>query len=92
MAFLGSLLGFVTSVFILLLIARMVLDWVMILADRPQWAEKPRQLVTTLTEPVLAPVRKIIPPIRFGNTGLDLAFTVVFILALILRTFFYSWG
>ncbi|MEV0246680.1 YggT family protein [Nocardia sp. NPDC050712] len=92
MAFLGTLLGFVTTVFIVLLIARMVLDWVMILADRPQWAEKPRQLVTTLTEPVLAPVRKIIPPIRFGGTGIDLAFTVVFILALILRTFFYSWG
>jgi YggT family protein len=31
-----------------------------------------------LTEPVLAPVRRLIPPLRLGGTGLDLSFLVVF--------------
>ncbi len=32
-----------------------------------------------LTEPVLAPVRRLIPPLRLGGTGLDLSFLVVFL-------------
>lgn len=31
-----------------------------------------------LSEPVLAPVRRIIPPLRLGGTGIDLSFIVVF--------------
>ena len=31
-----------------------------------------------LTEPVLSPVRRILPPVRFGGMGLDLSFIVVF--------------
>jgi YggT family protein len=32
-----------------------------------------------LTEPVLAPVRRILPPVRAGNMAIDLSFLVVFI-------------
>jgi len=32
-----------------------------------------------LTEPVLAPVRRILPPLRAGNMGIDLSFIVVFV-------------
>ncbi len=31
-----------------------------------------------LSEPVLGPVRRLIPPLRLGNTGIDLSFIVVF--------------
>src|SRR5439155_25847875 len=36
-----------------------------------------RRLSHTLTEPVLAPVRRVLPPVRIGSVSLDLAFTVV---------------
>lgn len=32
-----------------------------------------------LSEPVLAPVRRVIPPARMGGMGLDLSFIVVFL-------------
>jgi YggT family protein len=32
-----------------------------------------------LSEPVLAPVRRLIPPARLGGMGLDLSFIVVFL-------------
>ena len=32
-----------------------------------------------LTEPVLAPVRRILPPVRTGAMAIDLSFIVVFI-------------
>jgi YggT family protein len=31
-----------------------------------------------LTEPVLAPVRRILPPVRAGGMGIDLSFIIVF--------------
>jgi YggT family protein len=32
-----------------------------------------------LTEPVLGPVRRLLPPVRAGGFGLDLSFIIVFI-------------
>ncbi len=32
-----------------------------------------------LTEPVLGPIRRAIPPVRFGSMGLDLSPIIVFI-------------
>lgn len=32
-----------------------------------------------LSEPVLAPVRRILPPLRAGGMGIDLSFLVVFL-------------
>jgi YggT family protein len=31
-----------------------------------------------LTEPVLAPIRRLVPPLRLGGAGLDLSFLIVF--------------
>jgi YggT family protein len=32
-----------------------------------------------LTEPVLAPVRRLLPPVSFGSMGIDLSFIIVFL-------------
>jgi YggT family protein len=37
-----------------------------------------------LTEPVLAPIRSVIPPIRMGMAGLDLSPIIVFLVGTIL--------
>ncbi|QIS02552.1 YggT family protein [Nocardia brasiliensis] len=86
MSLIGTLLGYALTVFILLMLARLVLDWIGVLGGGPAWAGKARQVTHAATEPVLAPVRKVLPPIRAGGLAIDLAFTVVFVAALILRS------
>jgi YggT family protein len=49
-----------------------------------------RELAHAGTEPVIAPVRRILPPVRAGGIGIDLAFTLVFVAALIVRGILFS--
>jgi len=42
-------------------------------------------VVYRLTEPVLAPVRRVIRPVRMGGVSFDLALTLVFVGVLALR-------
>ncbi|MDT7725761.1 MAG: YggT family protein [Actinomycetota bacterium] len=90
MSLIGTLLGYALTAFLLLLIARMVLDWTRLLANGPQWAGRARRLTYAGTEPVIAPVRRLLPPVRAGGLSLDLAFTVVFVLVVILRSIAFS--
>jgi len=86
MSVVGFLLSTALLLFALVMIARMILDWVGVLASSgPAWTYRARRLTHAITEPVLAPVRRVLPPVRFGGFGLDLAFTVVLIAVLILR-------
>jgi len=73
--------------FFVLLIGRLVLDWVRALAR--QW--QPRgvvlvlaEAVYTVTDPPLRLLRKVIPPLAIGSVRLDLAFFVLFILTSVL--------
>ncbi|WP_433192769.1 YggT family protein [Nocardia sp. CA-107356] len=92
MAFIGTLIGLALTVFIVLLLARLVLDWVGVLANgsHPLWVNRVRDLSHSWTEPVIAPVRRYLQPIRLGGLSIDLAFTVVFIVALVLRAIAFS--
>jgi YggT family protein len=91
MSLIGILLGYALTVFVLLLIARMVLDWAELLANgRPPWVDRARALTHAGTEPVISPVRRVLKPVRAGGLSIDLAFTAVFIVALILRSIAFS--
>lgn len=91
MSLIGTLLGYALTVFILLLIARMVFDWTRLLTTAgPPWLARARTLTHASTEPVLAPARRVLRPVRAGGLSIDVAFTVVFILALILRSVAFS--
>ncbi len=90
MSLIGTLLGYVLTLFILVLLVRMVLDWTGVLANGPQWASKARELTHAVTEPVIGRVRTVLRPVRVGGIGIDLAFTAVFIAALILRSIAFS--
>jgi len=86
MSAIGTLLGWLLTLFVLLMIARMILDWVGVLGrSSPPWVHRARRLSHAGTEPVIAPVRRVLPPVRAGGIGIDLAFTLVFIAAIILR-------
>jgi YggT family protein len=91
MDLIGYLLGWALTVFELVLIARLVLDWVGVLSrSAPPWVGRARVLAHSATEPVIAPLRRVLQPVRAGGLSLDLAFTIVFILVLILRSIAFS--
>ncbi|WP_433565930.1 YggT family protein [Nocardia sp. CA-151230] len=90
MSFLGSLLGLALTLFMLLLLARLIIDWIGVLGDTPPALRKARDVVHRLTEPVIAPVRKVLKPVRLGGVSIDLAFTVVFIAVIVLRAIAFS--
>ncbi|MBB1159253.1 MULTISPECIES: YggT family protein [Amycolatopsis] len=85
MSLIGTLVGYVLTVFIVVLVVRMVLDWTRLVATGPAWLGQVRRISHRATEPVIAPVRRVLPPIRAGGVGFDLAFTVVFFAALVVR-------
>nr|QEO74775.1 hypothetical protein [uncultured bacterium] len=82
---LGAVLGFVLTVFIVVMVIRVVLDWVGVLSNGGTAVARVRRVVYGLTEPVISPVRRVLRPVRVGSLSIDLAFTVVFVAAVILR-------
>ncbi len=87
MSALGSLLSLVLLLFLLVLIARAVLDWVGVLTpSRGDGVRRAREVTHRLTEPVIGPVRRVVRPVPVGGAQIDLAFTLVFVATLILRS------
>jgi YggT family protein len=75
-------------VFLVLLFARFVVDWVMVLARswRPSGlVAAGLEVVYATTDPPLKAIRKVIPPLNLGSIRLDLAFMVLLIAVYILR-------
>lgn len=56
--------------FTLVLFARIVLEWIPVSYDHP--VARVRGILRLATEPILAPMRRFIPPVRAGGVGLDL--------------------
>ncbi|MET7420242.1 YggT family protein [Dactylosporangium sp. NPDC005555] len=87
----GLVLGIVSLVLLLvqlLLVARAILDWSVVLAGPSAEGSIRSRLsagVFAVTEPILAPVRRVLPPLRLGGVGIDLAFIVVFLAIIVLR-------
>ena len=84
----AGLLGFVLILFQLVLVARIVVDWIGVLSPATAGGGlyQARRITHGITEPVIAPVRRMLPPVRIGSVGIDLAFTVVFLAVILLRT------
>jgi YggT family protein len=86
MSLVGSLLGLILLLFLIVLVVRAVLDWTSALASGSQGVERAREISHRLTEPVIGPVRRVLPPVRIGSVQIDLAFTVVFLATVVLRS------
>jgi YggT family protein len=84
----GSVIELALYLFILLLLARLVVDWVQMFAR--SWEPHGPLLVAlegvyTATDPPILAVRRILPPLRLGGMLIDLSFLVVLILANVLQ-------
>lgn len=78
----GYVLAWAASIYTLILLARVILDWTRILL--PRWTPPSALLVVfdwvyRLTDPPLQWMRRFIPPVRLGTIALDVGFMVVFI-------------
>jgi YggT family protein len=83
-----DLLGLLLLLYMLVLIIRLVLDWIQVFARswRPTGVVLVlANLVYSLTDPPLRFLRRFIPPLRLGQVQLDLGFLVLFIGVQILR-------
>ena len=89
MELLWQIVSSVLLVFLILLFARFVVDWVMVLARswRPSgFVAAGLEVVYATTDPPLKAIRKVIPPLNLGSIRLDLAFMVLLIAVYILRS------
>jgi YggT family protein len=79
----------VLLVFLVLLFARFIVDWILVLARswRPSGLMAAGlEVVYSTTDPPLKAVRKVIPPLNLGSIRLDLGFMVLLIAVVILRS------
>ena len=81
--------SFVLLVFFILLIARLVFDYVMMFARswRPSGvAAVGLEVVYSVTDPPLKALRRVIPPLRLGNFSIDLGFMVLLFVVYVLMS------
>ncbi len=82
MSAVASILRLLLTIFLIMLIARLVFDYIQMFAR--SW--RPRgvvliiaEAVYTVTDPPLRALRQVIPPLRIGAIALDLSFLVLII-------------
>lgn len=82
-----TVISLVVLAFFILLIGRLVLDWIQVFARdwRPQGPVLViAEAVYSATDPPLKALRRVVPPLRIGQIQLDLAFTILFLATVIL--------
>ncbi len=62
MAILANAVSIIITIIIYLLIARAVLSWLFVAGVRNEFLYRLNYALATLTEPLMAPLRRIIPP------------------------------
>ncbi len=87
MQILREVLTYVLTIYLVILIGRMIVGWVQVFAR--DWRPTGVLLVLaesifTVTDPPLKFLRRFIPPLRLGAVAMDLSFMVLFIVILIL--------
>ena len=77
-----GILAYLVEAYVFVLILRALLSW---LPARPgTMLSRIVRWLDVVTEPVLRPVRRVLPPIRAGGMGIDLSIIVVILVAQII--------
>ena len=87
MQLLKVVLTYLLSIYLVILIGRMIIGWIQVFAR--SWRPSGVVLVLaegifTATDPPLKFLRRYIPPLRLGTVAMDLSYMVLFIVVLIL--------
>ena len=84
----ATVLYFLLTIFLWLLLIRLVVDWVQVFAR--SWSPKGPVLVVlevvySATDPPIKFVRRFVPPLRIGSIALDTSFLIVLISVYLLQ-------
>jgi YggT family protein len=84
----GALILLLLNIFLVLLLIRLVVDWVQVFAR--SWTPHGPVLVVlevvySITDPPIMFVRRFVPPLRLGAVALDTSFIIVLIAVYLLR-------
>ena len=82
MEIVGGIINLVLRIFLILLFARFVVDWVQVFARN--WSPRGAVLVVleiiySATDPPIKFIRRFVPPLRLGSIMLDTSFIIVLI-------------
>jgi YggT family protein len=82
-----QVLYFVVLIFFIILIGRLILDWIQVFAR--DWRPRGVMLVIaetvySVTDPPLKALRRVLPPLTIGQVQIDLAFIVIFLIVSLL--------
>ena len=82
MEIIGAVIDLVLRLFLLLLFARFVGDWVQVFAR--SWSPKGfvlvlLEIIYSITDPPILFIRRFVPPLRLGSIMLDTSFIIVLV-------------
>ncbi|MEX1280123.1 MAG: YggT family protein [Acidimicrobiia bacterium] len=84
---LTGILGTILELYGWVILAAILLSWFQVPSDHPVGAIK--RGLAAVTEPLLRPIRRVLPPVRIGGAGLDLS-PLVLLLAVRLAASFLT--
>ncbi len=76
----ATVIRLVLELFVLVLFAYAVLSWVETQVSYDSPVRKIQRVLAAICEPVLYPVRRVVPPLRMGGVAIDLSVLIVFLL------------
>ncbi|HEY7145218.1 MAG TPA: YggT family protein [Streptosporangiaceae bacterium] len=87
MSIVKVVLYYVLSIYLLILIGRLILSWIQTFSR--SWSPTGivlvlAEIIYTATDPPLRFLRRYIPSLRLGNVALDLSFMVLFLVLVVL--------
>jgi len=85
-------IGLLLNIFLLVLFTYSILSWLTYSGrlgyDSP--VIKVQRVLARICEPVLVPVRRVIPPVQVGGVGLDLSVLIVFVVVAVLNNTIFN--
>lgn len=72
-----AILHFVIELYVVVIFARIILSWFPVTPGTGLAAV--HGFIYSITEPVLGPIRRVLPPLSFGSMGFDLSPIIVLI-------------
>ena len=81
MSFLAGLLANVITLLIIIFFARAIASWLFVFGVRNEFVSKANEALSGITEPIIAPIRRYVPPMG----GLDLSYMIVVLVLVVIR-------
>lgn len=74
-----AFLAYIVEAYVIVLIGRALLSWFPAHPGTPVF--RVMRALDVVTEPVLRPIRRVLPPVRAGGMGIDLSIIIVVVVA-----------